>query len=230
MPAMVVLLPEFDLLYVPMTALAVGWWWQALHTGRKRYAVGAALAISVCCLFAFNVLIMGTCFLAITFLARTSLRAIVVQLAVALGTAALFYLLLYLATGYNLIATFLAAWHQHEIVRREVYRPWPATILNDPINFVIALGWLPVIVLVSYFLRADRAKLALVLVCLAQPMLVAVTGLLQTESHRLWLVMMPLLIVPVGLDLARWPREHRVALYGCQTIVLIFVTESLRFH
>ncbi len=229
-PALLILLPEFDLLYIPLTALLIAFWSRAIETGKVRYAILAALSITITCLFAFNTLVIGTVLIAITLVQRPKPRLVLRQLLIATATTIGFYLLLYAIWRYNPIATLLEAWHNQNINLKPLHRPWPNTIPTDLTNFFISLGWLPLLVLLTYFVQKDRPHLALVVICLAEPVLVALTGLLQSESHRLWLFLTPLVVLPLGLELARWPRHHRVALFACQTLILAFLTESMRFH
>ena len=64
--------------------------------------------------------------------------------------------------------------------------------------------------------------LRLVVLALAQLVLVAATGLLPGETARVWSFMFPLLMMPVGLELARWPMKARIA---CLTM-LALITAS----
>jgi hypothetical protein len=235
-PGLHMFLPEFDQVYVPLTALLIALWSRALTCRRSIYAILAALTLSITCLFAFNTLVIGAFLLAVTLLhlfrRDIMLRALLIQYAFAIATVIGFYLFLYTLTGYNPIATLKQAWHQQNVNLKDLNWPWPATIPTDLTDFLITLGWLPLVVLISFFtaLSDHRRHVLLVLFCLAQPTLVALTGLVQSETARLWLFMTPLIALPLGLELSRWSRAHRLALFFCQTLLLAFITQNLRFH
>ncbi len=235
-PGLHVFLPEFDQVYVPLTGLLVALWGRALSSRRPVFAVLAGLTISITCLFAFNTLVIGAFLLAVSVLfvvrRETTWRQVLVQGTIAVAAMLLFYAILYVIAGYNPIATLREAWRHQNINLIELNRPWPATIPTDLTNFVITLGWLPLLVLVSFFTAVPlhRRQVALVVICLAQPVLVGLTGLLQSETTRLWLFMTPLVVLPIGLEIARWPRAHRLAFMFCQTVLLGFITQNLRFH
>ena len=40
-------------------------------------------------------------------------------------------------------------------------------------------------------------------------------GILQAETARVWAFMLPLAMVPIGLELTRWNWRGRLILYGC---------------
>ncbi|HEY7088357.1 MAG TPA: hypothetical protein VH518_09735, partial [Tepidisphaeraceae bacterium] len=51
----------------------------------------------------------------------------------------------------------------------------------------------------------------LMLLCLAIPIFVALTGVLQAETARVWMFMLPLWALPLGIELARWDRRAAMA-------------------
>jgi hypothetical protein len=55
----------------------------------------------------------------------------------------------------------------------------------------------------------------IVLLCLGQILVVAVGGLIPVETARVWLFMVPLLMLPVGLELSRWSSGGRMMVYVC---------------
>lgn len=229
MPAQLIFLPEFDTLYVPLTALLIAFWWRALVTNKKRCAIAAALTVSLTALFAFNTMIIGAFLIGLTILRRAP-RIALTQIATATMATLAFHLLLYFTTGYNPITTFTEAWRQQHIAFHELDRPWPDTIPTDLTNFLYPLGFLPVILLISWFLHRKPPRLALAPICLALPIFIALTGLLPSESHRLWLFVIPPLLIPIALDFPHWPAHYRLTFYLSQTAVLIFITQNLKFH
>src|SRR5688572_28248976 len=162
------------------------------------------------CLVTFNVLVIGIFMALYPFVVPTHLPVRVRLLrALELGAiAVLVWLALLLmmmpAIGYDAPATFASAWrNQHELLRRYAHtRPYPATIPFDLIDFALGAGWSGAAIAVGFFFdqaarTAAGARLTrLSLLCLAQLLIVAVTGLLQLETARVWTFMLPLLLVP----------------------------------
>ena len=68
-----------------------------------------------------------------------------------------------------------------------------------------------------------------VLLCLGQVLLVAVAGLIPTETARVWLFMLPLLMLPVGLELSRWGTGGRMLVYGCLWGLMVLTCQNLVF-
>jgi hypothetical protein len=101
------------------------------------------------------------------------------------------------------------------------------------VDFVLGAGWIA-LPLAAYALgRAVRGTsrhlLTVVLLCLAQPVVVALLGLIPTETARVWLFMLPLLMVPVGLTLARWNAAPRAAAYLCLWLILVATCQHMSF-
>jgi hypothetical protein len=59
--------------------------------------------------------------------------------------------------------------------------------------------------------------------------LVAVTGLLQSETSRVWNFMLPLLMVPIGLELSRWPTAARIACFAALAILTQVIYQNMSF-
>jgi hypothetical protein len=53
--------------------------------------------------------------------------------------------------------------------------------------------------------------------------------LLQLETARVWNFMMPLVMLPAGLELARWNRPWRAAVYATMVFVLAAVCQNVKF-
>ncbi|HEX8523934.1 MAG TPA: hypothetical protein VF669_16895 [Tepidisphaeraceae bacterium] len=231
-PALLIFLPEFDQLYVPLCALAVASWSRGRFNQNPSFAILAALSICVATLFAFNILVMGAFLIAMLFVPRHATAQHLRPVLISLATALLFYGLLYLATGYNPFATLRQGMINAKEELTHLHRPWPHTIPTDLTYFTLDFAWIGMIVLASFFIhwRHHRPHLLISTLCVAQPLLVALTGLLQAETPRQWLFMTPLLMVPIGLEMTRWPRSHRLALLLCQVVLLAFVTQNLRIH
>ena len=65
--------------------------------------------------------------------------------------------------------------------------------------------------------------------CLLQVLLVAVAGLIPAETARVWLFMVPLLMLPVGLELAEWTPRARWSVYAALWGLMVLVGQNMMF-
>src|SRR4029079_11807558 len=96
-------------------------------------------------------------------------------------------------------------------------RPYPIHVVFDVLDFALASGWIS-FVLVAFFLLGDSRVAAssrhVAFLALGQILVTAVLGIVPGETARTWTLMLPLLMIPVGLELARWSSGSRAAGYG----------------
>ena len=163
--------------------------------------------------------------------------------AAVLLTCAAIYLAAFLLTGYDPIATFASAWrNQHALLAQHAReRPYPQTIAWDLLDFALGCGWIGVVLLAFYLagtIRNGRGAASgawqepnfrLVVLVLAQLVVVAVTGLLQAETARVWNFLLPLLCLPIGLELRTWRRGPRVIAYAAMLVILAVVFQNMKF-
>jgi hypothetical protein len=152
--------------------------------------------------------------------------------AIAGGVALVGLLLLLAIIGYDPIATFRSAWRlQHALLAQHAdERPYPTTILFDLTDFIFGAGWIGPLLAALYFAQPDvKRHRLLVVLALGQILLVAVLALLQSETARVWDLMLPLLMIPIGLELARWPRSARAAALATLSLVLAAICQNMLF-
>src|SRR5262249_42758727 len=125
---------------------------------------------------------------------------------------------LVVAAGYRPWAAFKTAASLQSSLLRLIPRPYPQTVFFDLTDFALGSGWIAVILVALYLIRHQRhlreKQPALVAAGLAQLLVVAVLGLLPGETARVWMFLLPLLMLPVGLELARWTFSARMIVYG----------------
>lgn len=156
---------------------------------------------------------------------RTGWRQFLLCASLGLGTVVLIYAILWLGTGFDPIATFWAAVrNQAELLRTHIGdnpRHWPGTILPDLQDFLLGSGWISVLILIFWLLRKDRGPTrGIVWIGLAQVIIVALTSLLPGETARVLMFLQPLMMLPLGMELARWGTWQRTAAY----LLLWFIT------
>lgn len=67
------------------------------------------------------------------------------------------------------------------------------------------------------------------MVSVSQFVVIALIGLLQTESARIWIFMYPMLMLPVGLELAMWRPWQRLAVYAALLLLTVAMCQSMQF-
>src|SRR5262249_3405403 len=148
-------------------------------------------------------LILGALLAAITvthLIAAPRKRAVEVAKCVLAAIAVLVasYMLLFALSGFNAIATFLEALRNQREHLTHLHRPYPKTILDDLLDFALGSGWIGWLLAAFLFARArsmSKSQILLAVLCIAQIVLLAITGLMQTETARTWCFLLPLLAI-----------------------------------
>jgi hypothetical protein len=234
-PGFVLFFPMFDPAYAILSCAMIGLWALAVEREDWRAALALGAVLALACWVSFNVLVVGT------FMAAYPLVVprVGVERAVRLGTIALMTAVLVLTvtfalTGYDPLATFASAWrNQHALLARYGHmRPYPLTIPFDLADFAFGAAWsgaaLAVAFVVDRSAWGEARRVRLSLLCLAQLVLVAITGLLQMETARVWNFMLPLLMVPAGLELRTWSPRWRMLVYGATWFATAAIAQNVK--
>jgi hypothetical protein len=228
-PGLILFFPEFDQFY-PIYAMAILLLWaQCLKTGKWIWPVLLGLAFSVICFQTFNLLVLGVFVIGYAIMnGRPKLATR--QAAIAAAVVVAVYGSLWLWSGYNPIATFRTGIALHNLDMPATHRVWPVTIPFDLTDFALGTGWISVGLVAFYFLAVgDRRKWGIVLLCLLQIVAVAVAGVLQGETARVWIFLYPLLMLPVGLEFAKWPRAQFLAVLACLWLLMAVLSQNMIF-
>ena len=229
-PGFVLFFPMFDPAYVLLSTSLISLWLLALRQDRARWSVLLGAVVAFTCFVTFNVLVIGLFMLGLAAVVARP-RVVMKHGLIALGSALVFLAILWPAIGYDPIATFRSAWHnQHALLAAHAdQRPYPATILFDLYDFALGSGFISVLLVGYYFDGRRDARRAIVWLAVAQLVAVAGLGLLQMETARVWNFMLPLLMIPIGLELARWPAAARVIVLGMLALVTAAICQNLKF-
>ena len=65
------------------------------------------------------------------------------------------------------------------------------------------------------------------MLCIAQLLLVALTNLAPGENWRVWLFMMPMLMLPIGLELKTWSFAHRCVVYLMLLVLSLAICQNM---
>jgi len=243
-PGPIVMWPELDQVYGLFTCAIVGAWALGLRAPKtspqRAMAWGAAagllMAIGLFTTYALLVLVFTLASLAVgSALFDSGGRRRMIHVAAAAAAAFVaFYVLLWLAVGFDPITTFFKIHAVQNANLVALKRTWPDTIGWDLLDFTLCCGWLGCL-LAGMFLLAGvsrwRTKKTgwIAATMIVQIVLIALTGVLQSEVTRLWIFVLPLLAVVVGLELRQWDRSFRLAVFLCMWILLVTVVANIQF-
>jgi hypothetical protein len=236
--------PSFDAVYPAVACALVITWHRALLTGRVVWSVAFGLVLAIAALYAYNFLVLGA-FLLLHALVVVWLRhggpgyvrALVAgpgrQALVVVATWALAYAVVHASSGFDPVGTFRRALAIQGELEGGLDRPWRRIILFDLTDYALGMAWLPAIPAVlgaaAAWHRAPRAHFPLVATCLAQPLIVAVTGILPTETARTWIFMFPFVLIPAGIEMATWRPGSRAIVYTLVLAIHVVIARSLIF-
>jgi hypothetical protein len=231
-PALIGFLPELDQVY-PIIALTMIVTWARALAG-PRAGVWLGLALFIASLMAYNLVATGAFMAPYTLWwlhqrrwQRQDMLRVLLAAAVALATFVAAHLLLWAATSYHPIDSFRSSLSAQAHFSRHNRRPYGSVIWTDPFDFFLGGGLITLPLLLLHLRR--QPERALTWLALFAIVAVDLTGLLRCETARVWLFLQPLVVVPAGLELARWEPHTRALTLGLLALILIVVRCKLRF-
>jgi 4-amino-4-deoxy-L-arabinose transferase-like glycosyltransferase len=237
-PGAVFTVPMLDPVYAGWTCLILLSWDRSLRSGSFAWATACGLTCAAGVFCSYSLLTLAT-FAAIQALLvwrpARPLRTLPLLLIGVLAGFAIFYGVLWMCTYFDPIATFRSAWHNQQVLlfRNRDQRPYPQTILYDLTDFALGMGWVGVVIALMGVLRAlrDRSLRSgfgwLLVACMVQPIFIAVTGQLQSETLRVWNFMLPLVSIAAGFELARWTPRGRALALGAMFVVMLTMGRNM---
>ena len=227
-PASTLIFPAIDPLYALFTCMILLAANRSLRRPTWINAMLTGVIIAGAAFFTYAIFTLGTLLIAWALIRRRRVQhAPTLLIGTAIGFL-LFYAIFWLPTGFDPWATFQAAWtNQHALLAAHANeRPYPLTAVFDLTDFSLGIGWIGWIAVLSF----PRGRFRwLCVLCIAQTLLIAITGLLQSETFRVWNFMLPLIAIPAGLAIARWSERERRIYFACAAIVLIAIAANLAF-
>jgi len=235
-PSIILFFPSLDAAYAIASAALIGFWTLAIRRDSARAAILFGAVLALITFFVYNILVIGVMLIGIGWIVAPRDRrteTILRQGAAALATCAALYGVLWMITGFDPIACFVAATHNQSHLLPGFDRPYPASIFFDLLDFSMGVGWLALLPALLYLF--DRAKTpeetgpprSLIIIGLLQLLVTAATGLLPGETARVWAFLTPVIALPAGAELSRWPRPHRLIAYTCMFIILTLLAQNL---
>lgn len=233
LPSSVVFFPQFDQMYPSFAMLLILLWVRSLNGTKLTTAAMFGGLLFLATFFAYNLLTIGA-FLALyaghwawTHPDREARLHIVRCAVVALGTAAAIYTILWFITGYNAPAAFRHALSNQDAIQAGMLRRRYTTfVFTDLYDLALGLGIIAVPILLAH-LRSTRT--ALTLIGVGTVLIVDLSGLLRGETARVWMFLMPLLVVPVALEIAKLKDWRYYAVFAAQWWIVVCVKAKMLF-
>ena len=243
-PGPLIFFPVFDQIYPLLTAGITILWARAIDRDRlgDSIALGilaALVTLTTYLLALLGFFLIGYAALRIWIKPRARPRRILLHAAVAIAAFVGFYLVLCAVSGFDPVATFRRAIYVERVTSTQWYavtahrpRLLPGTIPWDFYSFAIGSGWISYLLAAFYFMSTAsdpgrRRRLPIALLCIAQLLLVAVTNLVPGENWRVWIFMMPMLILPVALELKTWSFAQRCTVYIALLLLTLAICQNL---
>lgn len=235
-PSMTLLFLYLDTIYPILSCAMVGLWFAVLEEGNIRESVAFGLVLFATTMTSYTLLVIGIPLAGMTLthlLRGGSLRRVTRLVGIALATPFCAYVVLWLSTGFNPISAFRTALEMQYRYLPLLHRPYPRTIPFDLLDFFLGAGWIPVMLAILWLATRLRKEALLVrstaLWCVVTPLIVALTGLIQAETARVWIFMLPLLLLPASLELSRWTLRERLTVHCMMVMVTIALYANMIF-
>lgn len=238
-PGFVLFFPMTDPVYPIFTCLLSLAWFKALRAERWHFAAIFGLGLFAATFVNYSFLVIGVLLAGMILIVPQrdnlagrlgcGLRQSFIAAAVCVGA----YLLVWFIWSFNPLVTFFAAYKaQVDLIasspRSQIF-PW--TIPWDLYDFLLGAGWIAGVVACFWFLRRSFNSMGgrLALLAAGQILITAFTGLLQAETARVWNFLLPLLLLPVGMELAGWKRWKVVVVLACVIVITIAIHMNMTF-
>ena len=243
-PALTVFFPEMDQVYPIFSMLLILFWCKSFSSERAIPwdAIGFGATLCVATFFAYNLLTIAA-FLAYYALYRlwrekwtgSALLRVVRNSVIAGAVFAGGYAILWLATGYDPIASFLNALSYQAVFSAWLNRSYAMSALLDPYDFLLGAGMLALPLVIFLLYRAAKKfdfaheETALTLIALATIATIDLSGVLRGEAARVWMFLQPLLIAPAAIELSRQRGRWLLAILSLQWLILACLKAKMSF-
>ncbi|MBC8449563.1 MAG: glycosyltransferase family 39 protein [Chloroflexi bacterium] len=207
--------------------------WEGLRQASLRWAVLAGLAYALTLFMTFTVaflsLFLGLLFL-LLWLRGPGRRVRRLWALMAMGVMVVIcYFVLAVSTGFNVLACFQRAWELNQ-TSIAVLRPYDYWLVGNLVAYAAWLGFAswPLLgaQLRQMVQRCCRGGLlqgseAMLLAAVGTALIWDLSGLIRGEVGRVWLFLVPTLVIPAARRLAAWLAEvrSRIPLYVCASLL-----------
>jgi hypothetical protein len=234
-PCMIALYPQFDTCY-PAVVCAMSLLWLRAIRGKPFFALALGVFCAATLFFVYNLIVMGTFLVGLAIIESiyrgVTVRKVATASIIAAAAACLCYVLFWLFTRFNPIATFLAALkYQNYFNDASLHRSYWKMLPIDFYDFLYGSSrMLAFAALLSLPIITHRRIQWRIRLCLGQIAIVALTGLLRGETARVWCFLTPLLAIPAGAVLVRWPLPWRLAFLAVLGTIMAVMVQNVGFN
>jgi hypothetical protein len=240
-PSLLFFWPMFDQVYVTLAAILLFHYaGTVLRPGwRSAVAFGAVMALAL--FLSYILLVLGAFFVIYWLVlladrgfgpAYRAARALLLAASVCVSL----YALLWLVTGFDAIATFRSISRIQADYLVSLARPFPQHLPYDVIDLILGSGYISILLVGFYLFDRGRGAILdrgpgdrLVQIGLLQILIVIAAALLPGEAARLSMLLLPLLMAPVGLELAKWSPRRRMVVYACLWLITVVICQNMTF-
>ena len=235
-PSMTLFFLYLDPLYPILTCGLLAMWFLTLERESRCAAILFGLLLFITTTISYTLLVLGITLGGMT-LARLwrggSLHRIAELALTAIGVAVGAHVIFAFVTGFNPISAFRTAIAMQAYQLPLLHRPWPKTIPFDLLDYFLGAGVVAPVPAAFWVATRRREETpgtrAAALWALATPLVVALMGLIQAETARVWIFLLPLLFLPAALELRRWTPRQRSAVHATMLLVLIALYANMVF-
>jgi hypothetical protein len=229
--------PEFDQVY-PLFTIGIWALWHRALGGNRRAALLTGALAALALFMAWNLFLLTLLGVSLSarFLAAAPREAARWRAAArALGFLALaiagIALVSSLVFEYHPAHAFGAALAAQARMALAGSCSWARAVLSGPWDFALGMGALPFVLwcaaLVRALARGGSRGASSTLVGAVTLVAVDLSGLLPQETARVWLFLLPLVLAPAGVELARLAPRWRVGALAAQALVFVVATARL---
>jgi len=232
-PSVVLMTPYFDGVYLPLGCLLLILWIMAVKRNSTAIAMGYALTLAIICFFSPVLLALGTFIVgwsAHYCLSEQRIKSGVLRIAriasIAVAAFIAIHLLLAVVTGYDPIETYVHIFKYQNHFNTIAKRTYLSTLIWDPLDYALAVGYVPMLVALIALLRQRRNWL--IWTCMITVALMPGLGILRHECARQGIFLIPLVMIPAAVELARW-KAWRLIVLGLFWLLLILIALNFDF-
>lgn len=231
--------PAFDQVYTAISTAMAALWLVALKKRSCRLAIATGLIVSLAAFFSYTLLVIGFFMFMAVLLeyyehpVRATLNDLALICCIAAVVIAAVFGILWIVTGYDPFRSFHQSLELQKILLAQYPRPYPDTILFDHTDFFMGMNWVALPLFFFAIYRCARlwsdATSRHALLGAAQVVVVGFTGLIAGETARVWIFLMPFMLISVATELEKWPYWTRIWIFSISALVLVATVSNMAF-
>jgi len=144
-------------------------------------------------------------------------------------------LCLFFLTGFNPALSFGHALDESTRIRDILGRPYGFFLFYNFYEFFLGSGIVVIPLLLTFVartvgsLKTMENHIVFSYIGFTTIVIVDATGLLHSETTRLWLFLQPLIMIPIGLELMRFNKVHRWIVFSLLWVNVVMIQSNMWF-